>query len=114
MNTPQDPPADGAPDEARSGADVGEAIEVAERGSAAEGQHDGGDQPGPAPVERAGGDPEMTEGQVVLGEGSPTASDGPDPTDAGSGGAQSVIGPRTSDRLSAGEPKPAGRPFDAD
>jgi len=90
MSEPHDPLSDTAPDEARSGAHVAEAIEIAERGSAAEGAHDGGEDS--RAVERAG----------------------PDPSEAGSGGAQSVVGARTSDRLAAGEPKPAGPPFDTD
>jgi hypothetical protein len=107
---------DGAPDDARSGADVAEAIEVAERGSSVQQVHDRGteDRSGEAPVEQVRGDPEMTEGEVVLGSGSPTEppSAGLDPAEAGSGGAQSVVGARTSDRLAGGEPKPGGPPFD--
>ena len=58
-------------DASRSGKDVAEAIEVAERGSSVREVHDRGteDVSGQAPVERTFGDPEMTEGQVVLGEG---------------------------------------------
>jgi hypothetical protein len=54
----------------------------------------------------------MTEGQVVLGEGDDDEDAGPNPAEAGSGGAQSVVGARTSDRLAAGEPKPGGAPYD--
>ena len=61
-----DPPAD----HSRSGDDVAEAIEVAERGSSVQEVHDRPQDstPGTAPVERTAGDPEMTEGQVVLGD----------------------------------------------
>jgi hypothetical protein len=94
-----------APDHARSGADVAEAIRVAERGSAVQEVHDrpGETSPGEAPVERSAGDPEMTEGQVVLGEdaaGGGTGS-GPAAPDGVSGGAQSVQGARASDRVAA-------------
>ena len=53
----------------RSGDDIAEAIEVAERGSAVEEVHDRGteNKSGEAPVERSAGDPEMTEGQVAYG-----------------------------------------------
>jgi hypothetical protein len=107
---------DGAPVDARSGADVAEAIEVAERGSAVQEVHDRGteDRSGAAPVEQVRGDPEMTEGEVVLGSGQPTEppSEGLDPrVAAGSGGAQSQPGARISDRESAGEPLPGGPPF---
>ena len=56
-------------DHSRSGEDIAEAIEVAERGSAVEEVHDQGTgaTSGEAPVERSAGDPEMTEGQVVHG-----------------------------------------------
>jgi hypothetical protein len=110
---------DGAPVDARSGADVAEAIEVAERGSSVQQVHDRGteDKSGEAPVEQVRGDPEMTEGEVVLGSGRPAdpPSAGLDPrAAAGSGGAQSQPGARMSDRLSAGEPAPEGPPFDED
>ena len=56
---------------AQRATDIAEAIEVAERGSAVEEVHDKGTEntTGEAPVEQTAGDPEMTEGQVVLGEG---------------------------------------------
>jgi hypothetical protein len=127
MSAPQDPRTDGAPDETRSGADIAEAIEVAERGSAVEEVHEGWEHAGPAAVEGVAGDPDMTEGEVVHGEGGHGSGEhggdehgggepgeAPNPAAAGSGGAQSVVGPRTSDRLAAGEPKPAGPPFDTD
>jgi hypothetical protein len=107
---------DGAPDDARSGGDIAEAIEVAERGSSVQQVHDRGteDRSGQAPVEQVRGDPEMTEGEVVLGSGSPTEppSAGLDPRADGSGGAQSQPGARISDRVSAGEPEPSGPPFE--
>jgi hypothetical protein len=96
---------DGAPVDARSGGEIAEAIEVAERSSVRE-MHDRGteNRSGEAPVEQVGGDPGMTEGQVVQGEGNatdpPSAGLGPRPA-AGSGGAQSQPGARMSDRESA-------------
>ena len=46
------------------------AIEVAEEGSSVQRVHDRPEdtKSGTAPVEQTAGDPEMTEGQVVLGE----------------------------------------------
>ena len=79
--TSQQPSPDGtSADHSRSGDDVAEAIEVAERGSAVEEVHDRGTaaKSGDAPVERSAGDPGMTEGQVVHGsdaEGSGRTSD---------------------------------------
>ena len=66
MTAPTEPPADST----RSGDDVAEAIEVAERGSSVQEVHDRPEdsKPGAAPVEQTAGDPEMTEGQVVLGD----------------------------------------------
>jgi hypothetical protein len=103
-------------DDARSGADVAESIETAEQGTSVQETHD--EPPsavsGPPRIEGAAGDPEMTEGQVVLGEGEgepPTSGVDPRET-AGSGGAQSQPGARMSDRASAGEPLPEGPPFD--
>ena len=98
-----------SPDHARSGGDVAEAIEVAERGSAVEEVHDQGTgaRSGEAPVEQTAGDPEMTEGQVVHGSGSggDAAAPGgsPGPTEESSGVAQSVVGGRTSDRVASGD-----------
>jgi hypothetical protein len=118
MTDPPDPATgeDGAPVDARSGADIAEAIEVAERGSSVQAVHDRGteDRSGEAPVEQVRGDVEMTEGEVVLGEGQASEPEaGLDPrAAAGSGGAQSQPGARISDRVAAGEPEPAGPPFD--
>jgi hypothetical protein len=103
-----------APDSSRSGADVADAIRVAEQGSAVQEVHDrpGDTSPREAPVERGAGDPEMTEGQVVLGAEPTEPQDGGDvgtsAEQQSSGAAQSVRGARTSDRLAAGEP-PADR-----
>jgi hypothetical protein len=99
------------PDHSRSGENVAEAIEVAERGSAVEEVHDQGTEAksGTAPVERTAGDPDMTEGQVVYGSGSGGESGGaapgttPGPTGESSGVAQSVAGARQSDQRAAGE-----------
>jgi hypothetical protein len=102
-----------AADHSRSGEDIAEAIGVAERGSAVEEVHDQGSEAksGTAPVERSAGDPEMTEGQVVLGSagGDDAAAPGasPAPTEESSGVAQSVVGARASDEVAAGE-EPAG------
>lgn len=103
----------------RSGADVVEAVETASAGT----PH-GGVQTAPqdmkphaAPVEQVRGDKAMTEGQVVDGPGQRGATpdnaitdnpipDNPGPTDVGGAGAQSVLGARISDRVSAGEQPP--------
>jgi hypothetical protein len=96
--------ADTSPDHSRSGEDIAEAIEVAERGSAVEEVHDQGTEAksGEAPVEQRAGDPEMTEGQVVYGSGGggEGAAPGttPGPTGESSGVAQSVPGARPIDR----------------
>jgi hypothetical protein len=114
VTTPQEPPTEGtSPDHSRSGEDIAEAIGVAERGSSVEEVHDKDTEAksGTAPVERTAGDPEMTEGQVVLGSssGSGQAAPGasPGPTEESSGVAQSVVGARASDQVAAGE-EPAG------
>ena len=115
MTAPAEPPTEGtAADSTRSGADIAEAIGVAEDGSSVQSVHDRPEdtKSGAAPVEQAAGDPEMTEGQVVLGDGDGgTPSGGADPRDAGSGGAQSAPGARQSDRRAAGQPEPEGPPF---
>jgi hypothetical protein len=101
MSSPEEPrTGDTSPDHSRSGQDIAEAIEVAEAGSQVEGAHERGTEnpTGQAPVERTYGDPEMTEGQVVLGAGEGgrhrTADD---PAEGTSGGAQSVQGARPID-----------------
>jgi hypothetical protein len=103
---PQDPATEGtSADHSRSGADIAEAVEVAERGSSVQQVHarPGETTSGEAPVERSAGDPGMTEGQVVLGEGEPDASTGAGAgaPEGGSGGAQSQQGARASDRAAA-------------
>ena len=101
MSSPEEPrTGDTTPDHTRSGADIAEAIEVAEDGSQVEAVHDRGTEntTGEAPVEQTYGDPEMTEGQVVLGSGETgrhRATD--DPAEGTSGGAQSVRGARPID-----------------
>jgi hypothetical protein len=100
---------DTSPDHSRSGADIAEAIGVAEQGSAVEEVHDQGAEArsGEAPVEQRAGDPEMTEGQVVYGsgggEGGAAPGTTPGPTGESSGVAQSVVGARPSDEMAAGE-----------
>jgi hypothetical protein len=116
--TSQQPQTDGtSADHSRSGGDVAEAIEVAERGSSVEEVHDRGTEakPGEAPVERSAGDPEMTEGQVVVGSDEPGAGAGeaaegtaPAATESSSGVAQSVVAGRTSDRVASGDESAAG------
>ena len=111
--TSQQPQPDGtSADHSRSGDDIAEAIEVAERGSAVEEVHDQGTgaTSGEAPVERSAGDPEMTEGQVVHGSDAPGAGAGeaaegtsPAATESSSGVAQSVVAGRTSDRVASGD-----------
>jgi hypothetical protein len=115
--TSQHPQTDGtSADHSRSGDDIAEAIEVAERGSAVEEVHDQGTEAtsGKAPVERSAGDPEMTEGQVVHGSdrGGSGAAPGTSPgaTAESSGVAQSVPGARPTDQVAAGQDpeNPAG------
>jgi hypothetical protein len=101
MSSPEEPrTGDTAPDHSRSGQDIAEAIDVAEAGSQVEGARDPGteNRTGEAPVEQTYGDPEMTEGQVVLGEGEGGRHRPADDPAAGtSGGAQSVQGARPID-----------------
>lgn len=100
-------------DNSRSGADVREAVNVAEAGTRAEGDHAHPERAksGEAPVEQVYDDPAMTEGQRIV-TGTATTSGGvppgPSPAEAGSGGAQSVVGARESDRRAAGQPPTAG------
>jgi hypothetical protein len=100
MSSPEEPRT-GAPDHSRSGQDIAEAIEVAEQGSSVDEVHDRGTEniSGEAPVEQTADDPEMTEGQVVLGEGEQGRHRAPvDPAVGTSGGAQSVHGARPIDQ----------------
>ncbi|WP_448627535.1 hypothetical protein [Geodermatophilus sp. URMC 64] len=105
MSTPRDddPVADTNPDDSRSGADIAEAIEVAEEGSRVEAVHDRGqyDTTGEAPVEQVRDDPEMTQGQVVYGSGSEGGTTGTGAEGVSSGAAQSVRGARPVDQASA-------------
>src|SRR3954453_22799900 len=102
--SPDDPVAATNPDDSRSGADIAEAIDVAEAGSRVEAPHDRGqfDTSGQAPVEQIRDDPEMTEGEVVYGsatdEGTAT---GASAEGVSSGAAQSVRGARPIDQASA-------------
>lgn len=111
--------ADAQSDDSRSGADVAEAVDVAESGTRAQGDHSHPERAksGEAPVEQVFDDPAMTEGQRTGTGSGPTPEGTPrgrSAADAGSsGGAQSVVGARESDRLAAGEPPAAGAPFEA-
>ncbi|MGY1619605.1 hypothetical protein ACI797_22935 [Geodermatophilus sp. SYSU D00691] len=101
MSDPQDDPiADTSPDDSRSGADIAEAIEVAEAGSRVAQVHDRGqfDKTGEAPVEQVRDDPEMTQGQVVHGSGSEEGTAEGGTEGVSSGAAQSVRGARPVDR----------------
>ncbi|MET1064174.1 MAG: hypothetical protein ABWX85_04325 [Arthrobacter sp.] len=105
-----------AADDSRSGADVSEAVDVAESGTPAQGDHSHPERAksGEAPVEQVFDDPAMTEGQRTETGSATTAGavpSGPSPAEAGSGGAQSQIGARESDRVAAGEPPTAGGPL---
>ena len=111
MSSPDEPLTEGTePDHSRSGADIAEAVEVAEHGTSVQEVHDRGTEntSGDAPVERTAGDPEMTEGQVVLGDGEPGRHRAPAqrPAEGTSGAAQSQTGPRVSDLVSGGDPPP--------
>ena len=104
-------------DSSRSGTDLREAVNVAEAGTRAEGDHAHPERAksGEAPVEQVYPDPAMTEGQRAEPGGRETTggvAPGPSPAEAGSGGAQSVVGAWESDRRSAGEPPAAGPPFE--
>jgi hypothetical protein len=104
--TTQHHPDDDPADHARSGRDVADAVRVAEQGTGIDEVHGLPGAPGTAPVEQIRDDPEMTEGQVVLGEDPADPRGNPDPSAAGSGGAQSIVGARASDRVAAAEPLP--------
>ena len=106
MTSPQSHPADDPAEHARSGADVAEAVRVAEQGTGIGEVHTLPDEPGSAPVEQAAGDAAMT---GTAGDGpddAAPAAGNPDPARAGSGGAQSIVGARASDRVAAGEELP--------
>jgi hypothetical protein len=95
----------GAPEQARSGDTVEEAVERFETGTRAEGDH--------TPIGRADTGGSRLEQMVEVeqtgtdGPGSGTgAPDGPGPRDVGSGGAQRIEGARISDRLAGGGTAP--------
>jgi hypothetical protein len=105
VTSPQSHPADDPADHARSGADVAEAVRVAEQGTGVGEVHTPPGRPGSAPVEQAAGDPAMTGSSQPADDDAPAAGN-PDPAQAGSGGAQSIVGARASDRVAAGEDLP--------
>jgi hypothetical protein len=111
MTSPQSHPDDDPAAHDRSGADVAEAVRVAEQGSAVQQVHTPPREPGSAPVEQAAGDPAMTGSQDTGDDDAPAAGN-PDPAQAGSGGAQSIVGARASDRVAAGEPLPDSPPYE--
>ena len=104
--TSGDPVEGTSADHTRSGADVAEAIEVAERGSSVQDVHDRPEdtRSGAAPVEQSGGGPAMTadhtDAEVAGGDGDLSRDEAgqPDPGTASSGAAQSVRGARPIDR----------------
>jgi len=105
VTSPQSHPADDPADSSRSGADVAEAVRVAEQGTGIGQVHTPPAEPGSAPVEQAAGDPTMTGSEGAAEDGDP-APGNPDPAQAGSGGAQSIVGARASDRAAGGEDLP--------
>lgn len=112
MSRDQTHPDDDGPaaDASRSGDDVVQAVERAAAGTPADGVQTPPEQAKSqsAPVEQVRGDRAMTKGQVVDGPGSDADEvPHPDPTASGSGGAQSVVGARASDREAARDGKPA-------
>lgn len=111
-------PSLGAPEHNRSGSTIDDAVAKSEAGSEVEGVHtpSGDEEPGESRVEQMPEVAGVTEGRV---DGNPGAQatppqPGPSPVDAGSGGAQRIVGARISDRIAGGEPAPQGPPFDAD
>lgn len=92
-------------DHSRSGPDVAAAAKRAAQGTPTKGVQRSPDEATPhtAPVEQVRDDPAMTQGQVVDGPGAGAdVVEAPDPELAGSGGAQSQLGARPSDRKAAG------------
>lgn len=92
-------------DHSRSGPDVAAAAERAAEGAPTDGvqRPPGEATPHTAPVEQVRDDPAMTQGQVVDGPGERSDEPpAPGPELAGSGGAQSQLGARPSDRDAAG------------
>jgi hypothetical protein len=101
MTEPSEPLTEGtSADHSRSGADITEAVEVAERGSSVREVHDRPEDntSGEAPVEQSAGDPDMTRGQVVENPGGDGGGSDVDGGDASSGAAQSVRGARPVDQ----------------
>jgi len=116
QDEPGPDPTEHAPaDHGRSGDDVVEAVETAAAGTPHDGVQTAPEdmKPHASPVEQVRGDEGMTQGQGTDGQGtdgpggpSPTsevsgtseAPSSPDPAEAGSGGAQSMVGGRVSDR----------------
>jgi hypothetical protein len=111
VTSPQQHPDDDQADHTRSGADVAEAVRVAEQGTGIEEAHGLPGRSGSAPVEQAAGDPAMTGATDAPADAGSTPGN-PDPARAGSGGAQSIVGARASDRVAAGEPLPDSPPYD--
>lgn len=97
-----------AADHGRSGTTVVEAVERLAAGTASEGVVTPPEeaQPRRAPVEHVRADADMTRGQVVTGPGTSGGLPAEAPSAAVSGGAQSLIGARMSDRISAEESRP--------
>lgn len=97
----------GSPVPERSGETVDEAVATAERGSQVEGVHtpSGLAESGESRLEQmhevAG-----TDGSRIDGEPSGSGDPAPAAQDGVSGAAQRVVGPRTSDRIAAGEDVP--------
>ena len=99
MADPSEPLTEGtSADSPRSGGDIAEAVEVAERGTAVQEAHDrpGDTSSGQAPVEQSAGDPAMTGGQVV--EDPDAGGSEVDGGSASSGAAQAVRGARPIDQ----------------
>ncbi len=108
----------GSPDHDRSGPTIDDAVAKAEDGSQVDGVHtpSGEAASGESRVEQMPAVEGVTEGRVDgnPGESVTPPKPGPSPTEVGSGGAQRVVGARTSDRVAGGEPVPDGPPFDTD
>ncbi len=108
QKTPYEKTPEGQAD--RSGPDVVAAVERAAAGTQGGGVQTPPERAKPheAPVEQVRGDEAMTGGQVVTGPGERADTpSSPDPAASGSGGAQSMVGARISDRVAAGEDPPA-------
>lgn len=97
MSSEPQPPAD----HDRSGPDVAAAVGRAEEGTAVDRTHRPPGAPGTSALEQAAGSAEPGTADGGVGRGP-----GPDPAAAGSGGAQSQVGARLSDRAAAGQELP--------